>query len=154
MADGTATGRVASMQVQFMELHSQRSPRVEWDGLRWDDPSADLTRTEIMPWTTLGNESPQWAVAVAVPNCRYELWKTTSERNHGVAWLGDPLSGSWASVIPGDTEGRYDVRQYGSRRLWKEVSVAHQWWLDQGKPGLDRCRFTISPDRQTACPLT
>ncbi len=148
--DGTAIGRVVPMRVQFMELHSQRSPRVDWGGLRWDDPSADLTHTEIVPWTTLGNKNPQWAVAVAVPNCRYELWKTTAERNHGVAWLGDPLSGSWASVIPGDDEDQYDVRQYGPRRLWNEVSAAYQWWHDHGRPGLDRWRFTISQDRQTA----
>lgn len=148
--DGGVIGRVAPMRVRFMELHSQRAPRVDWGGLRWEDPSADLTHTDIVPWTTLGNVSPQWAIALAVPNCWYELWKTTPQRNHGVAWLGDPLSGSWASVIPGDTEDRYDVRQYGPRRLWDEASAAYQWWLDQGEPGLDRWRFTISRDRQSA----
>lgn len=88
--------------------------------------------------------------AVSVPNCRYELWKATAERNHGIAWLGDPLSGSWASVIPGSGEDQYEVRQYGPRRLWNEVSAAHQWWLDHGRPSVDRWRFTISQDRQTA----
>lgn len=67
-----------------------------------------------------------------------------------LAWLGDPLSGSWASVIPGDTKDRYEVRQRGPRRLWQEVEAAYRWWLDQGKPTLDQWRFTVSPDRQTA----
>lgn len=148
--DGTATGRVVPMRVQFMELRSQRSPRVQWQGLRWDDPAADLSRTEIVPWTTLGNEGSRWAIAVALPNCRYELWKTTPLRDHGVAWVGDPLSGSWASVIPSSAEDRYDVRQYGPRRLWNEVSVAYQWWLNQGRPTVDRWQFTISRDYQSA----
>ncbi|MGH8571296.1 MAG: methyltransferase domain-containing protein [Gammaproteobacteria bacterium] len=150
--DGTATGRVVPLRVAFMELRAQRTAAADWDGLRWDDPDADLTHTEVMPWTTLGNEAPQWAIAVAVPSCRYELWPRTPGRNprHGVAWLGDPLSGSWASVIPGDTNDRYEVRQRGPRRLWDEVETAYRWWLDRGKPTLDQWRFTVSPDRQTA----
>lgn len=150
--DGTATGRVVPLRVGFMELRAQRTPAADWDGLRWDDPDADLTHTEVMPWTTLGDEAPQWTIAVAVPSCRYELWPRTPGRNprHGVAWLGDPLSGSWASVIPGDTKDRYEVRQRGPRRLWQEVEAAYRWWLDQGKPTLDQWRFTVSPDRQTA----
>lgn len=150
--DGLATGRVVPPRVAFMEIRAQRTPIASWDGLRWDDPDADLTYTEVMPWTTLGNEAPQWAVAVAVPSCRYELWPRTPGRNpsHGVAWLGEPLSGSWASVIPSNTEGRYEVRQHGPRRLWNEVEAAHRWWLDQGKPTLDQWRFTVSADCQKA----
>ncbi|MGQ0778653.1 MAG: methyltransferase domain-containing protein [Pseudonocardiales bacterium] len=152
--DGTATGRVVPMRVAFMELRAQRTPAADWDGLRWDDPDADLTHTDVMPWTTLGNEAPQWAVAVAVPSCRYALWPRTPSRNprHGVAWLGDPLSGSWASVIPSDVKDRFDVRQRGPRRLWDEVENAYRWWVAQGKPSVDQWRFTVSPDRQTASP--
>lgn len=150
--DGTATGRVVPLRVGFMELRAQRTPAADWDGQRWDDPDADLTHTEVMPWTTLGNEAPQWTIAIAVHSCRYELWPRTPGRNphHGVAWLGDPLSGSWASVVPGDTKDRYEVRQRGPRRLWEEVESAYLWWLDQGKPTLEQWRFTVSPDRQTA----
>lgn len=113
----------------------------------------DLTGQPYLPpdrtsATTLGNEAPRWATAVAVPTCRYELWPRTPGRNprHGVAWLGDPLSGSWASVIPAETDDRYEVRQRGPRRLWDEVEAAYRWWRDQGKPTLDQWRFTVSPD--------
>ncbi|HXT44544.1 MAG TPA: methyltransferase domain-containing protein [Pseudonocardiaceae bacterium] len=148
--DGTAIGRVAPLRVAFMELRAQRTSVFKWDGLRWDDPDADLTHTDVMPWTTLGNEAPQWAIAIAVPSCRYELWPRTCGRNprHGVAWLADPLSGSWASVIPGLTKDRYEVRQRGPRRLWDEVEAAYRWWVDQGEPTLDQWRFTVSPDSQ------
>jgi len=154
--DGTATGRAVPMRVAFMEIRAQRTPVINWDGLRWDDPDADLSHTDVIPWTTLGNEASRWATAVAVPTCRYELWPRTPGRNprHGVAWLGDPLSGSWASVIPAETGDRYEVRHRGPRRLWDEVEVAYRWWLDQGKPTLDQWRFTVSPDRQTATVAT
>jgi hypothetical protein len=140
------------LRVEFMEIRAHRTPVINWDGLRWDDPDADLSHTEVMPWTTLGNEAPRWTIAVAVPSCRYELWPRTPGRNprHGVAWLGDPLSGSWGSVVPGATKDRYEVRQRGPRRLWDEVEAAYRWWLDQGRPTLDQWQFTVSPDRQTA----
>jgi protein-L-isoaspartate(D-aspartate) O-methyltransferase len=150
--DGTATGHVVPLRVAFMELRAQRTPVTGWDCLRWDDPDAALTHTEVMPWTTLGNEAPQWAIAVAVPSCRYELWPRTPGRNprHGVAWLGDPLSGSWASVIPSHTKDQYEVRQRGPRHLWDEVETAYHWWVEQDKPTLNQWKFTVSPDRQTA----
>jgi protein-L-isoaspartate O-methyltransferase len=150
--DGTARGRVVPIRVAFMEIRAQRTSVVNWADLRWDDPDADLSHTDVTPWTTLGNEAPQWTIAVAVPSCRYELWPRTPGRNprHGVAWLGDPLSGSWASIIPGSTKGRYEVRQRGPRRLWNEAEAAYRWWLEQGKPTLNQWRFTVSPDCQTA----
>jgi protein-L-isoaspartate(D-aspartate) O-methyltransferase (PCMT) len=90
--DGTATGSVVPARVGFMELREQRTPDTDVRHRRWEDPEADLTHTDLMPWTTLGNEAPRWALAVAMPNCRYELWKRTPGRNpdHGVAWLTEP----------------------------------------------------------------
>jgi hypothetical protein len=93
----------------------------------------------LLHWATLGNEAPQWTIAVAVSSCRYELWARTPGRNrHGVAGLGDPLSESWAGVIPGSTKDRYEVRQRGPGRSWDEVEAAYHWWLYQGKPTLDQ----------------
>jgi protein-L-isoaspartate(D-aspartate) O-methyltransferase len=151
--DGTATGSVVPSRVGFMELREQRTPDVDFRHRRWDDPHAELTHTDLMPWTTLGNEAPRWAVAVAIPGCRYELWKRTPGRNpdHGVAWLADPLTGSWASVVPGEP-GRYDVRQHGPRRLWNEAEAACRWWKDIGEPSPQDWEFTITPDNQTVHP--
>jgi hypothetical protein len=90
---------------------------------------------------------------VAIPGCRYELWKRTPGRNpdHGVAWLADLLTGSWASVVPGGP-GRYDVRQHGPRRLWNEAEAAYRWWKDIGEPSPQDWEFTITPDNQTVHP--
>lgn len=153
--DGTATGSVVPPRVGFMELREQRTPDTDFRYRRWDDPEADLTHTDLMPWTTLGNEAPRWALAVAMPSCRYELWKRTPGRNpdHGVAWLADPLTGSWASVVPG-AHDHYDVRQHGPRRLWDEAEAACQWWKAIGEPSPRDWTFTITPDNQTIHPAT
>jgi len=153
--DGTATGSVVPPRVGFMELREQRTPDTDVSHRRWDDPEADLTHTDLMPWTTLGNEAPRWALAIAMPGCRYELWKRTPGRNpdHGVAWLTDPLTGAWASIVPGVHE-RYDVRQHGPRRLWDEAQAAHRWWKTIGEPSPQAWEFTITPDNQTIHPTT
>jgi hypothetical protein len=75
--------------------------------------------------------------------------KAISQRPHGVAWLADPLSRSWASVVPGAEEGRYDVRQTGPRRLWDETATAYRWWVGNGSPTIDQWRFTIGPATQS-----
>jgi protein-L-isoaspartate(D-aspartate) O-methyltransferase len=147
--DGMAQGAPVAMRVGFMELRSHRNPLMDWDGLRWDDPAADLSETKIEPWSALLRESSRWAIGIAVPSCRYFVEKATSVRPHGVAWLADPLSRSWASVVPGAEKGRYDVRQTGPRRLWDEVATAYRWWIGSGSPTIDRWRFTIGPATQT-----
>jgi Protein-L-isoaspartate(D-aspartate) O-methyltransferase (PCMT) len=149
--DGTATGRVAPTRVGFMELRAHRTPS-RWQRLGWDDPAADLTHSELQPWTVLLTEASQWAIAVAVPQCQYDVWKRTPERPHGVAWLVDTCSDSWASVVPGDAEGRYDVRQHGPRRLWHEVEAAHRWWRHSGEPTLEDWEFVVTPDRLAVRP--
>jgi protein-L-isoaspartate O-methyltransferase len=147
--DRTATGAPVPMRVGFMELRSHRNPLPVWAELRWDDQDAEISETEIEPWSLLHKEPSRWAVGVAVPACRYAVWKRTPERDHGVAWLVDPLSRSWATVVPAG-RGRYTVRQHGPRRLWDEAAAAYRWWVNQGKPALDQWRFTIEPTRQTA----
>lgn len=150
--DGTATGRPVSIRVGFMELRAHRTPS-RWRRLRWDDPATELTHSELQPWTALLAEASRWAIAVAVPQCKYDVWKRTADRAHGVAWLVDTCSGSWASVVPGDLKGHYDVRQHGPRRLWNEVEAAHRWWQQSGEPSLEEWEFVVTSDRQSVRPL-
>ena len=66
-------------------------------------------------------------------------------------WLLDFGSRSWARLshtTPDASDGEFRVRQHGPRRLWDEVQVAHQWWVDQGRPGPDRWRFTVTSHNQ------
>ncbi|WIY01842.1 methyltransferase domain-containing protein [Amycolatopsis mongoliensis] len=144
--DGTATGHaVADLRVGFMELRNQRVASSMSD-LRWDDENADVTYTDLAPWTLLLAENDRWPLAVALPSCRYDVWEKTTDRP-GVAWLRDPLSLSWASVV---REGeQYTVRQHGPRRLWDEAEAAYRWWRQRGAPPLEAWNWTVSADRQT-----
>ncbi|WP_233224224.1 methyltransferase domain-containing protein [Amycolatopsis sp. BJA-103] len=147
--DGTATGHaVPWLQVGFMDMRTHRVPAADLGVLRWDDPAADLTATDLAPWVPLLADDHRWPIAVALSDCRYDVWERTDDRPHGVAWLCHVLSGSWASVVPAGGE-RYAVRQYGPRRLWDEAEAAYRWWQRRGQPPLSAWRWTITPERQS-----
>lgn len=146
--DGTATGRAADMQVGFMEMRSHRVASSPVGDQRWDDPDADVSTSDLAPWKPLLATDHRWPIAVAVPSCRYDVWERTDDLPHGVAWLRDPLTESWSSVVP-DGNKRYTVRQYGPRRLWDEAETAYRWWQQRGEPPLSAWRWTITPDRQS-----
>ncbi|GAA4545876.1 methyltransferase domain-containing protein [Amycolatopsis samaneae] len=146
--DGVARGRAVGMRVGFMEMRSQRVRSMSHRKLRWDDEQADRSTTDVNPFVVLLNESSRWAASVAVPMCRYDLEKPTEERDHGVAWLVDPISGSWATVAPED-EDSHTVRQFGPRRLWNETESAYRWWVRKGKPAIESWEWTVSAERQS-----
>ncbi|MBV9160661.1 MAG: hypothetical protein JO281_03690 [Pseudonocardiales bacterium] len=86
---------------------------------------------------------------MSVPSCRYGLEKRTRQRGHGVAWLLDPITGSWASVVPTTPRSdHYLARQTGPRRLWDEATAAYHWWDHQGQPPIEAWQWTITPHRQ------
>jgi protein-L-isoaspartate O-methyltransferase len=145
--DGTATGHATKrMRVGFMQLRSQRMAG-GIPGLRWDDPAADVSYTDLAPWPVLSTSDHRWPVALALPRCVYDLW-TKTEQRRGVAWLRDPLSGSWATVSPLDDD-RFIVRQHGPRRLWDDAETAYRWWRSQGEPPLEAWLWTVGPTRQS-----
>lgn len=148
--DGTATGRTLPMGVGFMESRSQRTPDVPDDGLDWEQDVARRVTT-IAPWPLLEVPTPRWALAVALGSCRYDIEESTEERPYRLAWLRDPISGSWASVVPAGSEdsGEYLVRQSGVRRLWDEAEAAFGWWEDSGRPFITEWEWTITSDRQS-----
>lgn len=140
--DGTATGRMAPLGVEFMEVRAQRTLRTPDDGVDWTDDTADQETTRIRPWLMFSDIVSRWALAVALPSCRYDM----TENQY--VWLRDPVSGSWASVVPAG-DGRFLVRQKGARRLWTEAEAAYRWWIGQGKPAGPDWVWTITPQRQT-----
>jgi hypothetical protein len=145
--DHTAHGRAAEgLRVSFMDLRSQRGAPVSLSSLNWDDGAAEQSWTELSPWVPLLADDHRWPIAMALPRCRYDVWKATGNRP-GVAWLIDPLSRSWATVVP--ENGRFRVRQSGPRRLWNAAEAAYQWWQHSGEPPLSAWEWAILPDRQT-----
>ena len=73
--DGTATGRMVPMGVQFMEVRSQRTAGTPDDDFDWQDDTADHTITAIKPWLMFSDIVSRWALAVALPSCRYNMKK-------------------------------------------------------------------------------
>ena len=145
--EDTAVGRTVPMSVGFMEIRAHRTPTTADDEVRSEDSAETSRLSDIDPWAVLGDSAARWAVAVAVPSCRYDLEDSTPERLYPVASLGDPLSGSWAVIVP--QVGRYLVRQAGPRRLWDEAEAAYHWWQGRGCPPVNAWEWTITPDRQT-----
>lgn len=140
--DGTATGRMVPMGVEFMEVRSQRTAGTPDDDFDLQDDTADQRTTRITPWLMFSDIVCRWALAVALPSCRYNMEESV------FVWLRDPLSRSWASVVP-DGNGKFAVRQKGIRRLWDEAESAYRWWIDQGKPVGHDWVWTITPHHQT-----
>jgi hypothetical protein len=143
---GTAVGRTVPMSVGFMEIRSQRTATTADDDVRWEDSDTSHF-SDVDLWALLDDPAARWAVAVAVPSCRYDVEDPTRQRPYPVASLGDPLSGSWAVIVP--QKGRYLVRQAGPRRLWAEAEAAYHWWQGHGGPPISAWEWTITADRQT-----
>ncbi|MGH3514129.1 MAG: methyltransferase domain-containing protein [Pseudonocardiaceae bacterium] len=140
--DGTATGRMVPMGVSFMEVRSQRTAATPVDDFDWRDDTADHRTTTIKPWLMFSDIVSRWALAVALPSCRYNMGE------NDFVWLRDPVSRSWASVVP-EGDRRFLIRQKGIRRLWDEAESAYRWWIDQGKPVGPDWVWTITPEHQT-----
>jgi protein-L-isoaspartate(D-aspartate) O-methyltransferase len=146
--DGSATGRIVG-KAWFMWLRDQRVTRVSVGRFVRDDQHTESTTTEVHPYEVAGDYDAQLAVSLRVPDCRHLYWRPDADDDHGTLWLIDPGSGAWASLRHHPTsDGPYEVRQHGSRRLWDEVEAAYHWWRDAGNPHTADWRFTITPDTQ------
>lgn len=137
--DGSATGRTLPMGVGFMESRTHRTADVPCEV---DRAGGGERITTVAPWPMLEVPSPRWALAVAIPSCRYDI--EPGRR----AWLRDPVSGSWATVVP-HVDGTFLVGQAGPRRLWDEAEAAYHWWQDGGEPFITDWQWTITPNCQS-----
>lgn len=146
--DGTASGRTLPMGVAFMENRTDRTARAPLCGFNPEQDGTDERVTDVKPWPMLTLPSPRWALAVALPSCRYDIEPSSEHRPYKLAWVYDPLSDSWASAVP-LCEGKYRIRQSGIRRLWDEAEAAYRWWTENGEPHITKWRWTITPDRQS-----
>ncbi|MCP2256743.1 Protein-L-isoaspartate O-methyltransferase [Streptoalloteichus tenebrarius] len=147
--DGTATGRPLG-RVPAMPLRQHRTRRVDTASLPHGDPDARLARTGLKLWRVARTFDARWAIGAQVPDCHW--WHEPPRdggREHAL-WLLDPVTSSWAHVRYGATPGPQAVWQGGPRDLWDEVEAAYQRWKAEGRPGVDRWSFVVTPDRQTA----
>lgn len=91
--DGIARDRaVPWLKVEFMGLRSHRVASADFTSLQWDDASAEQSSTDLAPWVPLLADDHRWPIAVALPGCRYDVWKATEDWP-GVALAGGPAVG-------------------------------------------------------------
>lgn len=151
--DGTASGHFVD-DASFMMLRGQRVHRHRQTISDVNDyDQATVTETDTHPADVASySYSPGAVIAIGtrVPDCRADyLPSSDPDSNDGTLRLVDHGSGSWARLDYNHDGGPpYPVRQFGPRRLWDEVQAAHRWWVQRGRPGTDRWRFTVTPDGQ------
>jgi len=127
-SDGTATGRIVG-QTAFMTVRNQRVPPVRISDIVTEDSEAQASERT-------SNRHPRWyvadydtrtAIGVQVDHCRMRYTSPSPDDADGILWFLDPWSGSWAAIHHRPSRpGPFRVRQYGSRRLFDEVSTAYQ----------------------------
>jgi protein-L-isoaspartate O-methyltransferase len=148
--DGTARGHAdAELTVGFMHLRAERPARAALGSLAWDDKSADLLHTSADIWDPLHDQEWCWAMAVAMPGCRYNTYLPGERSARRLILFKDPVSGSWASIHGADDDGRLAVRQSGPRRLADEALAAIRWFAQHGTPPLQAWLWEVGPDRQS-----
>lgn len=148
--DGIARGHAdAELSVGFMHLRAERPARAVLGALAWDDESADLIHTSVDIWDPLHHQAWCWAMAVAMPSCRYNTYQPGERSERRLILFRDPVSGSWASIHGADDDGQLAVRQSGPRRLGDEALAAIRWFARRGAPPLEAWLWEVGPDRQS-----
>ena len=155
---GSASGGIVGKS-SFMYLRHQRIPRARLRdilGPVHQRATLPITWTDLHPHRVAGRFETRLAIGLRVPECKfiyspYDINDEDQGQRRGVLWFVDPWSRSWASLThltPDASDDQFAVQQHGPRRLWDEVHAAYHWWTDAGSPGVDRWRFTITPNDQ------
>jgi Protein-L-isoaspartate(D-aspartate) O-methyltransferase (PCMT) len=148
---GSASGGIVG-ESSFMWLRAQRERRRAVGAVVGDDEDrAEVHATQLHPYSVAGEPGARFAIGQRVPRCQWRYWPYEERTGTGVFWLLDFESRSWAKLThttPDASDEKFPVHQHGPRRLWKEIHAAHQWWVDQGKPDVDRWWFTVTSQVQ------
>ncbi|MGH3550130.1 MAG: methyltransferase domain-containing protein [Pseudonocardiaceae bacterium] len=149
--DGSAYGGIVG-ESSFMWLRAQRERRGAVGAVVGDsDARAEVRTTTLHPHSVVGDLGVRFAIGQRVHQCQWRYWPFDEDTGAGVFWLLDFESRSWAKLIhttPDAGDDEFRVHQSGPRRLGDEVHAAHRWWVDQGKPDVDRWRFTVTSHGQ------
>jgi protein-L-isoaspartate O-methyltransferase len=145
--DGTATGGLVD-NVAFMWLRAQRIPLTWVADFIYDLDKAEVTHTDLHPSLVTENYHAALAIGLIVPDCDYRRCWANDDSGEYTAWFLDHSSRSWASVDYASGTETFEVNQLGPRRLWDEVSTAHEMWLRAGQPTATDWRFTVTPQGQ------
>jgi protein-L-isoaspartate O-methyltransferase len=136
--DGSASGRFVG-NVSFMWVRDQRPPSAP------ADPAPERTSASATdPELALDSVNVAFAIGLRVPGTRYTHRWNDADRHGTLRMVLHDGDGSWASVRYKDWAQPDAVQQAGPRSLWDEVTRAHAWWEDRGKPELTRFGVTAT----------
>jgi protein-L-isoaspartate O-methyltransferase len=144
-ADGTAHGRFDS-GASIMRLRTQRDEQPRWrvvsrGGASFFDEhpgDVEISTTTALPEEPFTDDDAGFAVGLLLPDCQAARRPTD-----GVVLLSHSASESWATVLPAGEKHR--VYHQGPRRLWEDLEMACQWWVDAGRPKHTRFGMTVTP---------
>lgn len=139
VGDGTAVGRFRG-PATYMMLRSQRGVA------RWnphDADTADRTTTRLDPRTIAeAGAGAHLAITAQVPHAG-SLFAPDDDGGSLLLFESGNPDGSWAACDVMGVE-KFEVHQYGDRRLWNEVEQAFLRWISWGRPGEERFGMTVS----------
>ncbi len=144
--DGTAEGHIVG-NVAFMFLRNQRI-YASIDDEECDETTARASHTSVAPYSVAGDYNACLAIGMRVPGCSVITVPDPTAELTGTLWFVDPDTDSWANLHYQPNTRTYPIYQAGPRDLWDEIETAYHWWLDNGRPGPQQWRITISPEGQ------
>ncbi|MFE4368569.1 methyltransferase domain-containing protein [Streptomyces sp. NPDC056835] len=146
--DGSAVGRFGE-ECSYMPLRSHEGTAASGQETGRETENAD-TRPRVRtldsrPGSGPGSDTDIESLLHPAPGLQVLL----------ASLVGDePWAGASGSVLLTDGVSRATVEdggrltQTGPRDLWDEAESVHRAWTRQGRPGLDRIGFTVTPQRQ------
>jgi len=146
--DGTATGGLVNTTVSFMSLRDQRITRPTVAEVVRDADVPERSDTDLHGSHLCNDSDARFAIAVQVPACAWEYVPATDDDDRWCVWFLDPTTRSWARFDYQPDTQRWPVHQFGSRRLWDEVTAAYHRWDRADRPPATQWRFTITPEGQ------
>jgi protein-L-isoaspartate O-methyltransferase len=152
-SDGTASGRFTG-PVEFMKGRSERLPFPTHGKYMAASPDAFPDTTAIDRALGLADvigSRDRWDPVVfitgmLVPGVTYAV--DTRNRDAPTVWWYSLTDLSWVAAtfhISGSTA----VTHGGGRDLWGALKAAHNWWIGQGRPGVERFGITADGDGET-----
>ncbi|MFD7093175.1 protein-L-isoaspartate O-methyltransferase [Streptomyces sp. NPDC059896] len=147
--DGSATGRFGE-ECSYMPLRSQRLPQSqrEHQHEHRHQPTDKITTGADAPpprVRSLNCGLDSESLLHPAPGLQVLLASLVGDEPW-VSGSGSVLLTDGVSRATVDKDGR--LTQTGPRDLWDEAESVHHAWTRQGRPGLDRIGFTVTPERQ------
>jgi protein-L-isoaspartate(D-aspartate) O-methyltransferase len=131
----------------YMMLRDQRVSTF-WQAHHAEEADSTLTRLDPR---TIDQSDPGIILAATGRVPRLAMFRETDSDGSFsllLSEVGDPENGSWAACDYEPGKDRFEVHQYGDRRLWDELEDTFYWWIRHGSPTVERFGLVVSPEGQ------